>query len=124
MSNDDKNPPYHKPLIVNGQLYDFCHLEPFIFQFSDDVNERSIEYTINVRFSNHCFSKKIDDVQTDGTIIWDDKQKRCFEPDRYLRDPLIFYFWMPLNDLFDDIDHQKPAYRLLQPSESCRAPQP
>jgi hypothetical protein len=41
-----------------------------------------------------------------------------------LRDPLIFYFWMPLNDLFDDIDHQMSAYRLLQPSESCRAPQP
>jgi putative transposase len=43
---------------------------------------------------------------------------------RTLRDPLIFYFWMPLNDLFDDIDHQMSAYRLLQPSESCRAPQP
>jgi hypothetical protein len=43
---------------------------------------------------------------------------------RSLRDPLIFYFWMPLNDLFDDIDHQMSAYRLLQPSESCRAPQP
>ena len=41
-----------------------------------------------------------------------------------LRDPLIFYFWMPLNDLFGDIDHQMSAYRLLQPSESCRAPQP
>jgi hypothetical protein len=41
-----------------------------------------------------------------------------------LRDPLIFYFWMPLNDLFDDIAHQMSAYRLLQPSESCRAPQP
>src|SRR4051794_5370671 len=38
--------------------------------------------------------------------------------------PSIFYFWMPLNDLFDDIDHQMSAYRLLQPSESCRAPQP
>jgi hypothetical protein len=31
---------------------------------------------------------------------------------------------MPLNDLFDDIDHQMSTYRLLQPSESCRAPQP
>src|SRR4051812_25643629 len=41
-----------------------------------------------------------------------------------LRDPLIFYFLMPLNDLFDDIDHQMSTYRLLQPSESCRAPQP
>ena len=39
-------------------------------------------------------------------------------------DPLMFYFWMPLNDLFDDMDHQMSAYRLLQPSESCRAPQP
>ena len=39
-------------------------------------------------------------------------------------DPLIFYFWMPLDDLFDDIAHQMSAYRLLQPSESCRAPQP
>ena len=29
-----------------------------------------------------------------------------------LRDPLIFYFPMPLNDLFDDIVHQIPAYRL------------
>jgi hypothetical protein len=29
-----------------------------------------------------------------------------------LRDPLIFYFSMPLNDLFDDIAHQIPAYRL------------
>ena len=41
-----------------------------------------------------------------------------------LRDPLIFYFWMPLDDLFDDIAHQMSAYRLLQPSESCREPQP
>src|SRR3954471_4965513 len=41
-----------------------------------------------------------------------------------LRDSLIFYFLMPLNDLFDDIDHQMSTYRLLQPSESCRAPQP
>jgi hypothetical protein len=34
------------------------------------------------------------------------------------------YFWMPLNDLFDDIDYQMSAYRLLQPSESRRASQP
>src|SRR3954454_3949349 len=26
--------------------------------------------------------------------------------------------------VFDDIDHQMSTYRLLQPSESCRAPQP
>ena len=43
---------------------------------------------------------------------------------KQLRDPLILYFWMLLNDLFDDIDHQMSAYRLLQPSENCRAPQP
>ena len=30
-----------------------------------------------------------------------------------LRDPLIFYFWIPLNDLLDDIAHRISAYRLL-----------
>ncbi len=49
---------------------------------------------------------------------------RLAHDEQALRDPLIFYFWMPLDDLFDDIAHQMSAYRLLQPSESCRAPQP
>src|SRR4051812_1850743 len=59
-----------------------------------------------------------------GKNFWQNPPPDWFLGDETLRDPLIFYFLMPLNDLFDDIDHQMSTYRLLQPSESCRAPQP
>lgn len=75
---------YHKPIVIEGQHFAFPHLEPFIFSFDDLRRERPLTYTLNVRFTNHCFSAEFDPARhTEAMVVWDGKQKRGFEAERY-----------------------------------------
>jgi hypothetical protein len=89
-----------------------------------EVSEREVQETVTLHEEN----VEVEHTKVDRVLKPEEAAKAfqgtTVEVTATLRDPLIFYFWMPLNDLFDDIDHQMSAYRLLQPSESCRAPQP
>lgn len=50
--------PYHASLVVNGQAVGFAHLEPFHLALFVEKISRSM--TVDVRFSNHCFSEGFD----------------------------------------------------------------
>lgn len=47
--------PYHQPLTVSGQTYDFLHLEPFQMVVASQKAGRPLR--IHVRFTTHCFSE-------------------------------------------------------------------
>jgi hypothetical protein len=84
MNTTTCHPPYHKPLIIDGHGYEFIHLEPFVFSSEDLRQSLLLTYTINVRFSNHCFSEKFDPARhTEAMVVWDGSRKRGFEPERH-----------------------------------------
>lgn len=51
-------PPYHRPLTIAGQIYDFPHLEPFQLTVVSQKVGRPLR--IHVRFTTHCFSENFD----------------------------------------------------------------
>lgn len=76
--------PHFPPLLINGQIVEFGHLQPFTMQFdSKSANKR---LRVNVRYSNHCFSfKPTPGVQYDPELLLLDhsKRERVFCPVRY-----------------------------------------
>ena len=75
--------PFFPPLLVAGAFVEFAHLEPF--QFMVVTEARPGGATIDVRFSNHCFSEAYDENHHTGPIVdvWDRGQRRIFSQDRY-----------------------------------------
>lgn len=76
--------PFFTPLSLNGQIYDFQHLEPFTMSFHSQMASRNLR--VNVRFSNHCFTHSPLDntVYAPETILIDHGQRnRIFCPTRY-----------------------------------------
>jgi len=60
-------------------------LEPFVFSFDDPRQGRPLTYTLNVRFSNHCFSETFDPARhNEAMVVWDGNRKRGFELGRYI----------------------------------------
>ncbi|WP_055128401.1 hypothetical protein [Pseudomonas mediterranea] len=51
---------YFPQLTIQGQTYDFAHLEPFTLTVQSDLVGR--ELSVHVTFSNHCFSRKYDEA--------------------------------------------------------------
>lgn len=75
---------YYKPIVIENKLYTFSHLEPFVFSFDDPRQKQSIIYSLNVRFTNHCFSQTFDPVHhTETMVVGNGRQKRAFDPERY-----------------------------------------
>lgn len=70
-------------MTINGQVYDFAHLEPFTFTVHSVRSGRDLR--IRVTFSNHCFTRGHDEV-TDPRgipIIRDGRRLRVFCAVRY-----------------------------------------
>lgn len=74
--------PYWPPLSINGQIIDLDHLEPFQLDF--DVQKIDRKLSINVVFSNHCFTDHYDPaVHASSEIVMDHLKERVFCPTRY-----------------------------------------
>ncbi len=58
MADPIGHPPYHRPLTIAGQTYDFPHLEPFELTVASQKVGRALR--IHVRFTDHCFSESFD----------------------------------------------------------------
>ena len=70
-------------LLVAGEPVNFDHLEPF--QFLAVTEARPGGATIDVRFSNHCFSEAYNAAHHIAPIVdvWDRGQRRVFSQQRY-----------------------------------------
>lgn len=75
--------PFFPTLLVAGAPVNFDHLEPF--QFLVATKARPGGATIDVRFSNHCFSESYNAAIHVGSIIdvWDRGRRRVFSQQRY-----------------------------------------
>ena len=75
--------PFFPTLLVAGAPINFDHLEPF--QFLVATEARPGGATIDVRFSNHCFSESFDTAIHAGSIVdvWDRGLRRVFSQQRY-----------------------------------------
>lgn len=75
--------PFFPTLLVAGAPVNLNHLEPF--QFLVATEARPDGATIDVRFSNHCFSEAYNANIHTGPIVdvWDRGQHRVFSQKRY-----------------------------------------
>ena len=70
-------------LLVAGAPVNFSHLEPFEFLVTTEARPGGA--TVDVRFSNHCFSDAYNAAIHAAPIadVWDRGQRRVFCPQRY-----------------------------------------
>ena len=70
-------------LLVAGAPVSFDHLEPFQFLLTTEARPGGA--TIDVRFSNHCFSETYNAAIHGGPIVdvWDRGRRRVFSQQRY-----------------------------------------
>lgn len=75
--------PFFSPLEIEGETYEFSHLDPFTMRFDSKNANRTLR--INVRFSNHCFSySQTDEALAPPTHLLDHNgRSRIFCPIRY-----------------------------------------
>lgn len=75
--------PFFPTLIVDGQPVNFDHLQPF--QFVMATAARPNGATIDVRFSNHCFSEAYDAERHPEPLVevWDGTRRRVFSQARF-----------------------------------------
>ena len=69
---------YHSPLCLRGQVYSLAHFDPFRFEAHSTKVPRPP--SINVRFTNHCYSEAFDPAlhPMDEPEIVDGKRRRVF----------------------------------------------
>lgn len=78
-------PPYHPPLTIAGQTYDFPHLEPLQLVLASEKVGRPLR--VHVRFTSHCFSKSYDPATyPPNTLTFSDAggRPRVFCAERYM----------------------------------------
>ena len=76
--------PYFDTVITGQKTYDLSHLEPFTFRFHSVMAKK--ELRIRVRYTNHCFTRKLLPEETDRELpIFDThtERPRIFCPIRY-----------------------------------------
>lgn len=75
--------PYFPPLTIDGLAIDIAHLEPFSLAFAvERLGGRTI--TIDVKFSNHCFTETFaPDRHDPAHLVMDRGRKRVFDPPRH-----------------------------------------
>ncbi|MGE7157545.1 hypothetical protein ACQKJ1_28010 [Methylorubrum rhodesianum] len=67
---------------IDGVALDLAHLEPRLLSFF--VQKVARELSIDVRFSNHCFTCKFEDGRHAAThLIMDHKNRRAYDPERH-----------------------------------------
>ena len=78
--------PRFKSRVVNGQEWDFTHLDAFVFKVPITLPP-NVAMTIDVvvLFSNHCFTRAIHphEVVASDCIFEDDREKRALDRERY-----------------------------------------
>ena len=68
--------------VIDGVRLDLAHLEPRRLTFFVDKIGRAL--SIEVRFSNHCFTVGFDDERHDRQhLIWDHRSRRAYDPARH-----------------------------------------
>lgn len=73
---------YFPPLYVDGQLYEFDHLNPFQLVVPSKLARKDL--VVDIKFTNHCFSYGDEDTDADEGVLFDQNGKRrLFCPDRY-----------------------------------------
>lgn len=70
---------------MGEERFDFDHLAPFSFTVPTRLRPRGA--TIDVRFSNHCYSESYDAAihGPDSVLVWDRGRRRVFSLDRYIQ---------------------------------------
>jgi hypothetical protein len=74
-----------RPYSLNGVVYDLTHLHPTTVKYTQDQKDGAREYTVDVAFGLHCFTRGA----ADGEIVdpkaqyADAKESRVFDKDRY-----------------------------------------
>lgn len=78
---------YWKPFIYKGEVYDLTHLHPFevIYKQPAKGNKPEQSYYLNVSFSLHCFTKRIEYLENldDKLLYQDSREVRMFDFQRY-----------------------------------------
>lgn len=73
---------YFPPCTIDGRTIDLVHLEPFAVAFAIKSLGRSL--TIDVKFSNHCYTTAFDPaVHHRSHIVMDGRRERAFDPERF-----------------------------------------
>ncbi|SBW85066.1 hypothetical protein PVE_P0021 (plasmid) [Pseudomonas veronii 1YdBTEX2] len=76
-------PAYFPPLTIDGQFFDFAHLEPFTFTVTSLLAKKDLK--VHVTFSNHCFTEgfEAEKHRPGQPVIMDGVRQRLFCPVRY-----------------------------------------
>lgn len=78
---------YWKPFKYKGERYDLTHLHPFEMIYKQPVkgNKSEQSYHLNVSFSLHCFTKRIESSENlDNELLYQDSREvRIFDFQRY-----------------------------------------
>ena len=75
-----------KVFVYQGKRYDLSHLDPFEIQFEHPAQDGkpAVRFRVDVRFSLHCFSRRLDDGPHDRCLIYPNVSEiRLFDPYRY-----------------------------------------
>lgn len=73
---------YWQPHIIDGNALDLSHLEPFLLECEVKNLDRIL--TIEVKYTNHCFTENFVDGKHDpARKIMDHKRPRAFDQTRY-----------------------------------------
>lgn len=74
---------YFPAFVVGGHKVDFAHLEPVTLLVPTKSKPAGV--SLDVVFSNHCFSETFDAVQHVGDVVdvWDGRVRRVFDQVRY-----------------------------------------
>ena len=74
-----------RPYTLDGVVYDLSHLHPITVKYTQTGKDGAREYTVDVAFGLHCFTKGIVEGETPNskTQYADAKEARIFDLDRY-----------------------------------------
>lgn len=74
--------PYFPPCTIDGEAIDLAHLEPFAARF--EIRNLGRSLTIDVKFSNHCFTTAFDPaVHQRSYVVMDGRRERAFDRERF-----------------------------------------
>ncbi len=96
--------PFFSPITINGETIEFDHLEPFQLLVPSEKVGRDL--TVDVRFTNHCFSFGDEDTEVEEGELYDHNgRRRIFCPTRY-------ELSLSLPDILERLNH--PAAKVWQ----------
>lgn len=75
---------FFEPLEVDGEIIEFPHLEPFQMQVWSERARKELQ--VDVRFTNHCFSRGLydgEDINEEQVFLDHNDQPRVFCPRRH-----------------------------------------